>query len=226
MEKRIVSGVAFSRDEAKITLYGVPDHPGVSSKIFTGLADALSRSLLHCLQEDLRQLLPRWPSAVRVSFGALRHHLIGDSFVTEIKRLLDSGAVPASRLEVRSAEQTFIGRPNEDWSPLQRLGVRLVIDEFGRGLSSLAGLARVPIWGLQLDRAWVRALRGDPVAMRVCRAGIAMAGGLGVHAIAPGVDDASQRKTLLTLGVRYGCGDLYAGALPDFMQPYRSTGTG
>jgi aspartate kinase len=40
VEKRIVSGVAYSRDEAKITLYGVPDHPGVSSKIFSGLADA------------------------------------------------------------------------------------------------------------------------------------------------------------------------------------------
>ena len=40
VEKRIVSGVAYSRDEAKITLYGVPDHPGVSSRIFSGLADA------------------------------------------------------------------------------------------------------------------------------------------------------------------------------------------
>ena len=40
MEKRIVSGVAYSRDEAKITLYGLPDHPGVSSQIFSRLADA------------------------------------------------------------------------------------------------------------------------------------------------------------------------------------------
>ncbi len=40
VEKRIVSGVAFSRDEAKITLYGVPDQPGVSSRIFSALADA------------------------------------------------------------------------------------------------------------------------------------------------------------------------------------------
>ena len=40
VEKRIVSGVAYSRDEAKITLYGVPDLPGVSSRIFSGLADA------------------------------------------------------------------------------------------------------------------------------------------------------------------------------------------
>ncbi len=39
VEKRIVSGVAYSRDEAKITLYGLPDHPGVSSAIFSRLAD-------------------------------------------------------------------------------------------------------------------------------------------------------------------------------------------
>ena len=40
VEKRIVSGVAYSRDEAKITLFGLPDHPGVSSAIFSRLADA------------------------------------------------------------------------------------------------------------------------------------------------------------------------------------------
>jgi aspartate kinase len=40
MEKRIVSGVAYSRDEAKISLFGLPDHPGVSAAIFSRLADA------------------------------------------------------------------------------------------------------------------------------------------------------------------------------------------
>jgi aspartate kinase len=40
IEIRIVSGVAFSRDEAKISLFGLPDHPGVSSEIFGRLADA------------------------------------------------------------------------------------------------------------------------------------------------------------------------------------------
>ncbi len=40
VEKRIVSGVAYSRDEAKISLLGLPDHPGVSFKIFAKLADA------------------------------------------------------------------------------------------------------------------------------------------------------------------------------------------
>jgi aspartate kinase len=38
VEKQIVSGVAYSRDEAKVTLYGVPDRPGISAKIFSALA--------------------------------------------------------------------------------------------------------------------------------------------------------------------------------------------
>ncbi len=40
VEKRIVSGVTYSRDEAKITVLGLPDRPGVSSKLFSSLADA------------------------------------------------------------------------------------------------------------------------------------------------------------------------------------------
>ena len=40
VEKQVVSGVAYSRDEAKVTLYGVPDKPGISAKIFSALARA------------------------------------------------------------------------------------------------------------------------------------------------------------------------------------------
>ncbi len=40
LEKQVVSGVAYSRDEAKVTLFGVPDKPGTSAKIFSALARA------------------------------------------------------------------------------------------------------------------------------------------------------------------------------------------
>src|SRR5690606_26371476 len=40
VEKQVVSGVAYSRDEAKVTLLGVEDHPGVAAEIFGKLADA------------------------------------------------------------------------------------------------------------------------------------------------------------------------------------------
>ena len=40
MEKIVVSGITYSKNEAKVTLKGVPDRPGVASKIFSTLADA------------------------------------------------------------------------------------------------------------------------------------------------------------------------------------------
>ena len=40
MEKEIVSGITYSRDEAQVTLVGVPDRPGVAASIFGPLADA------------------------------------------------------------------------------------------------------------------------------------------------------------------------------------------
>src|SRR2546429_2568999 len=76
-------------------------------------------------------------------------------------------------------------------------------------MGSLDLLARAAIWGLQLDRAWVTALRSDAVARKVCHAGIGMATALGVTPIATGVDDPEQREALLALGCRLGSGDLF-----------------
>ena len=87
--------------------------------------------------------------------------------------------------------------------------MRLVVDEVARGMGSLDLLARAPIWGLQLDRSWVTALRSDAVARKVCRAGIGLAAALGLTPIATGVDDAQQRDALLALGCRHGSGDLF-----------------
>jgi EAL domain-containing protein (putative c-di-GMP-specific phosphodiesterase class I) len=93
--------------------------------------------------------------------------------------------------------------------------VQLVVDEVGRGMGSLDLLARAPIWGLQLDRAWVTALRSDAVARKVCRAGIGVAAALGLTPIATGVDDPQQRDALLALGCRLGSGDLFRSAAAD-----------
>jgi EAL domain-containing protein (putative c-di-GMP-specific phosphodiesterase class I) len=98
---------------------------------------------------------------------------------------------------------------------LRDLGVQLVVDEIGRGMGSLDRLARSPVWGMQLDRAWVTALRRDAVALKVCRAGIGAATALGLTPIATGVDDEEQRQALLVLGCRHGSGDLYREAAPD-----------
>ena len=176
----------------------------------TGLGTTLSRAALTCLAEDFAAHSARWDADLRVSYGALRSHVLHEDFVADIERFLGDSAMPAERLELRIAEKAFVARDPSDFRPLQRRGVRLVVDEVARGMGSLPLFARAPLWGLQLDRAWVTALRNDDVARKVCRAGIGLATALGLTPIATGVDDEAQRDALLELGCRYGTGDLYA----------------
>jgi EAL domain-containing protein (putative c-di-GMP-specific phosphodiesterase class I)/GGDEF domain-containing protein len=176
----------------------------------TGLSASLSRAVLARLREDFATLAARFEPEVCISFGALRHHVLHEEFVNDVARLIADGGIPAERLELRIAEKVFVTRDPAHFQALQRLGIRLLVDEAGREMGSLDALARAPIWGLQLDRAWVAALRTDPIARKVCRAGIEMAAALGVVPIATGVDDADTRDALLELGCSYGSGDLYA----------------
>ena len=175
----------------------------------TGLAASLSRAVLAHLRRDFAVLAAHCGPEVCISFGALHHHVLHEEFVDDAARLIADGGVPADRLELRIAEKVFITRERSHSEALKRLGVRLVVDEVGRGMGSLDSLARAPIWGLQLDRAWVAALRSDPIARKVCRAGIEMAAALGLVPIATGVDDAQTRDALVQLGCTYGSGDLY-----------------
>jgi EAL domain-containing protein (putative c-di-GMP-specific phosphodiesterase class I) len=185
----------------------------------TGLSAALSRAVLAGLRQDFARLAARGEPEVRISFGALRHHVLHDEFVSDVARLVTEGGVPAERLELRIAEKVFITREPAHFEPFRRLGLRLIVDEVGRGMGCLDALARAPIWGLQLDRAWVAALCSDPIARRVCRAGIDMASALGLVPIATGVDDTATRDALLELGCAYGSGDLYRDQELDITSP-------
>jgi EAL domain-containing protein (putative c-di-GMP-specific phosphodiesterase class I) len=178
----------------------------------TGVATTLSRALLEGLREDFAAMAPELHADTRISFGALRHHMLQEDFIDDIRRFVAEGSLPASRLELRISERAFAAMDTSVYRSLHQLGVALVVDEVGRGFTSLDRLARAPIWGLQLDRAWVTGLRTDPLSLKVCRAGIGAATALGLTPIATGVDDALQRIALLELGCKHGSGDLYTGA--------------
>ena len=180
----------------------------------TGLATSLSRSVLAHLPSDFAQLGGPAQEGVRISLGALRDHVLHEDFVADVHGFLATSGLPPERLELRIAEKLLVARDAADFRSLQRLGVQFVVDEVGRDVSSLASLARAPVWGLQLDRAWVLALGSDPIARTVCRAGISMATALSLTPIATGVDDEAQRNVLLELGCQYGIGDLYGGVTP------------
>lgn len=176
-----------------------------------GLAAALSRSVLHSLREDL-QLLDREAPGVRLSFGALRAHALEGGFASDLQRAIREAGLPPARLEIRLAESAAVSRDPGEFAPLRDMGVRIVADEMGRDLVPLPRLAGAPVWGMQLDRAWVsRLAQDDQVARRVCGALVGMARALEMVPLASGVDTPELRDALLEIGCQQGTGDLYGG---------------
>jgi predicted signal transduction protein with EAL and GGDEF domain len=119
----------------------------------TGLAAALSRSLWQHLREDALAILPQVGEDVRISFGALRHHVLDGTLISDVENALNERCIDPSRLELRISERIHATRDTAEWRGIADRGVRFVIDEVGRKLSSIERLAKAPIWGLQLDRA-------------------------------------------------------------------------
>lgn len=175
----------------------------------TGLAVELSRTALKTFCDDFAVLNEQWEPDVRMSFGALRHHLFHKDFCADMEHVIAEGRIPAQRLELRIGEKALLACDGNVLRSLHERGVQFVVDEVGRGIGSLSSLARAPLWGLQIDRAWATALRTDVVAQKVCRAGMNIATSFGLTPIATGIDDQLQQDALLDMGYRCGCGDLF-----------------
>lgn len=183
----------------------------------TGLSIQLSRWALRRLRRDLPELRKAAGADLRLSFGPLRHHFACDALAKDLEEFLAPGDLPPEMLELRVAEETLAGlsAPERTLGRLAKTGTRLVIDEFGRGYTSLARLANLPFQGMQVDRSFVIAMSEDPAAQRICRAVVSFAAALGLTAIAPGVDSPRDAQAMLDVGFSEGLGDHCGGVRLD-----------
>jgi predicted signal transduction protein with EAL and GGDEF domain len=180
----------------------------------TGLAAELSRSALKCLVRDSASLRQRYGADVPISFAPLRQHVSSGQFLRDCRRLL--APTTLGRLELRISERSLaaLSRPEHSLGALAEWGADLVIDEMGRSFSSLPRLARMPLKGLQIDRAVAVAAGAGGDALRACRAVAALAKALDLEAITAGVDDQAQHDRLLAAGFSQGLGDFYPAVAP------------
>jgi predicted signal transduction protein with EAL and GGDEF domain len=178
----------------------------------TGLALAVSRAGLEQLAADLGGLRGRYGGDLPVSFGALRQHVASGKLARDCSRLLPANELASGRLELRIAERTLatLSRPERALGAIAECGALIIVDELGRGASSLARLPQLPIWGLQIDLDLVVAASRGTAALRSCRAIGALAQALEIVPIAAGIDDDAVRTCMLGIGCAQGFGDLYA----------------
>lgn len=97
---------------------------------------------------------------------------------------------------------------------LRSLGLKLAIDDFGTGHSSLLSLKRYPLDRLKLDKSLVQDLGMDPSAAAVTSAIITLAHGMGLEAIAEGVERVEQQNSLREQGCNYLQGFLLGRPVP------------
>jgi len=150
------------------------------------------------LAEACRQLR-RWHDAgftgLRIAVNLSARQFQQQDLALIVERALLDTQIPAQHLELEITES--VAMQSAEWTAsvlraLQRMGVRISIDDFGTGQSSLSYLKHFPLTTLKIDRAFVKDIRVNPDGEAIVRAVIALAHILKLRVVAEGVETAEQ----------------------------------
>jgi diguanylate cyclase len=117
----------------------------------------------------------------------------------QVERLLAIHGIPAGALVLEITENILMADAERSGQVLDRLraiGVRLSVDDYGTGYSSLAYLQALPVDELKLDRSFVMHMSSDPRAATIVRSTIELSHQLGMQMVAEGVEDAVALRML------------------------------
>jgi len=151
------------------------------------------------------------PLTIAVNVSA--RQLTDPQYATTLRSELDSAGLSPHQLSLELTESALIdGNPTTEQSlrQLRDLGVRIGLDDFGTGFSSLAYLKRFPISFLKIDRSFVDGLGTDENDSAIVRATIALAHGLNLTVVAEGVETEHQLEQLAALDCDHVQGFLFS----------------
>jgi diguanylate cyclase (GGDEF)-like protein len=156
----------------------------------------------------------------RVSVNVSAKQLARPGFAAFVASVLAATGLPASGLAVEVTETAvFEGGPAVTaLHELKALGVRIALDDFGTGHSSLGLLQTVPVDTIKVDKSFVDDVTAAGRQAVIAETLIRLTDGLGLVAVAEGVETAEQAAALTRLGYRYLQGYLYGRPVadPDF----------
>ncbi len=154
---------------------------------------------------------------LRVAVKLSVHQLRQPDFAQRLGALLERWDVPAPQLELQITETIAINPRIQASGMLEciaALGVKLTLDDFGMGFSSLSHLQQLPVTRLKIDRQFIQGLPGQAQDAALMRALIGLAGALGKTLVAQGVETEAQREFLQREGCDVLQGRLFAPDLP------------
>ena len=183
----------------------------------SGLIHALGASILNaaCLamvaweRQNARSII------LAVNVSAIQ---INNNFLKVLIRALEVSGFAANRLELEITESALMANTDlairclTDW---KNLGVRIALDDFGSGYSSLSHLSRLPVDCLKLDRSLVQMMTRDSKGARVMELMIELGRKLEMDVIAEGVETEQQFQMLKDLNCPRVQGFLLARPMPE-----------
>ena len=192
----------------------------------TGLVSRLSRWVFQQACSQMRQ----WRDChslgedcfigINISSKQLSH----GNLIAEIDEVLQETGLEPQYLRLEITESAIVENTRAAAHLLAQLknrNIKLCLDDFGKGFSSLNYLHRFPIEVLKIDRSFVRRLRtgrsndtGKKRPFEIVRTIVAMAQILGMQVVAEGVELPDQLSILRELGCEFGQGYLFSRALP------------
>ena len=169
----------------------------------TGLIHELGDRVLESACRNGRAWQQLVGSPLRVSVNLSAVQVASDRCVESVAAVLESTGLEPSILTLEITESAVMDDVPEVLRAVQalsELGVRLAVDDLGRGWSSLAYLARYPLAELKIDRSFVQGVARRPADRAVVKALVTLAHELGLTVVAEGVEDGDQLAELARLG--------------------------
>jgi EAL domain-containing protein (putative c-di-GMP-specific phosphodiesterase class I) len=140
-----------------------------------------------------------------------------DNLVGKIAEIIDETQIDPRHLELEITESTIMEGVEKTLTiltNLKKLGVRISIDDFGTGFSSLNHLMRYPVDALKIDRSFIQNILIDNKATSIVLTMIKLAKSLGLSVVAEGVENELQQLFLKEHGCEQIQGYLFSPPIP------------
>jgi len=168
------------------------------------------------LAEGCRQMAAWAGRDVHLSLNISGRQLMQSDLVTQIGQAARVSGAPLDRLDLEVTEDVLMKDGEAAGlvlADLKALALRVSIDDFGTGHSSLGLLHRLPIDTLKIDRSFVADMSRRRDSLEIVRTIVALGHNLGMGIVAEGVETAEQLRDLRALGCDYAQGFLFSPAV-------------
>ncbi|HSJ99396.1 MAG TPA: EAL domain-containing protein, partial [Myxococcota bacterium] len=183
----------------------------------TGLIGRVGEWALREASRQIADWQARGRVPVPVSVNLSAHQFRSGKLVEQVRAALADAGAAASALELEITESTYLhdeSRVIAQLEELRGIGVRVSLDDFGTGWSSLSYLRRLPVDVLKIDRSFVRDVAENSDDAALVAAIVSMAKALRLRVIGEGVEHETQRAALRSYGCDEMQGFLLSPALP------------